>query len=136
MVRDGIGQTAHRRHLTFPTARATIYHEPMKIYELPVKTHAETISRFGELADRGGTANSAAQAWTKAGFGDEMTARWLQARCFDPDAARALVELGVTPEQAAVRTRDGGGAIDTIAYKVAAGALTPRGGAVRCLSSR
>lgn len=136
MVRDGIGQTAHRRHLTFPTARATIYHEPMKIYELPVKTHAETISRFGELADRGGAAEVAAEAWTKAGFGDEMTTRWLQARCFDPDAARALTELGVTPEQAAVRTRDGDGPTDTIAFKVAAGGLTARQGAVRCLSSR
>lgn len=108
----------------------------MRIYELPVKTHAETIRRFGELADRGGGADAAAQSWTKAGFGDEMTARWLQARCFDPDAARALADLGVTPEQAAVRTRDGGDYIDTIAYKVAAGGLTPRQGAVRSLSSR
>jgi hypothetical protein len=108
----------------------------MRIYELPVKTHAETISRFGDLAERGATAEAAAEAWTKAGFGDELTARWLKARCFDADAARALDDLGVTPEQAAVRTRDGGGAIDTIAYKVSAGGLTPRQGAVRCLSSR
>jgi hypothetical protein len=108
----------------------------MRIYELPVKTHAETISRFGELADRGDGAEAAAQAWTTAGFGDEMTARWLKARCFDAAGARALTDLGVTPEQAAVRTRDGGGAIDTIAYKVAVGGLTPRQGAVRCLSSR
>lgn len=108
----------------------------MRIYELPVKTHAETIRRFGEFAERGGTADDAAAAWTKAGFGDEMAARWLQARCFDADAARALADLGVTPEQAAVRTRDGGGKVDTIAYKVAGGGLTPRQGMVRCLSSR
>jgi hypothetical protein len=108
----------------------------MKIYELPVKTHSETITQFGELADRGGSAEDAAKAWTKAGFGDEMTARWLKARCFDPEAARALTELGVLPEQAAVRTRDGGEGIDTIAYKVAAGELTPRQGAVRSFSSR
>lgn len=108
----------------------------MKIYELPVKTHPETIEQFGELADRGGTADAAAQAWTKAGFGDDATTRWLRARCFEPDAARALAELGVTPEQAAARTRDGGGYIDTIAYKVAAGDLTARQGAVRSLSSR
>jgi hypothetical protein len=108
----------------------------MKIYELPVKTHRETIEKFGELADRGGNADDAAQAWTKAGFGDEMSERWLKARCFDPDAARALTDLGVLPEQAAVRTRDGGGSIDTIAYKVAAGGLTPRQGAVRSFSSR
>ncbi|MDQ6805132.1 MAG: hypothetical protein M3065_09210 [Actinomycetota bacterium] len=108
----------------------------MKIYELPVKTHSETIKKFGEFADRGGSADVAAQAWTKAGFGDVMTERWLTARCFDPDSARALTDLGVTPEQAASRTRDGGDYIDTIAYKVAAGDLTARGGAVRCLSSR
>ena len=108
----------------------------MRIYELPVETHAETIRRFGELADRGGSAEVAAQAWTKAGFGDEMTARWLTARCFDPKAARALADLGVGPEQAATRTRDGGDYLDTIAYKVAAGGLTPRQGAVRSLSSR
>ncbi|MEA2196621.1 MAG: hypothetical protein QOJ25_672, partial [Solirubrobacteraceae bacterium] len=41
------------------------------------------------------------------------------------------------PEQAATRTRDGGdGSLETIAYKVAAGDLTPRQGAVRSLSSR
>jgi hypothetical protein len=108
----------------------------VKIYELPVKTHAETIEKFGELADRGEAADAAAQAWTKAGFGDEMTERWLKARCFDPGAARALTELGVAPEQAATRTRDGGNYLDTIAYKVAAGDLTPRQGAVRSLSSR
>jgi len=109
----------------------------MKIYELPVKTHADTISRFGEFAERGDTAGIAAQAWTKAGFGDELTARWLKARCFDPTSARALADLGVLPEQAAVRTRDGGdGELDTIAHKVAAGDLTARQGAVRSFSSR
>jgi len=109
----------------------------MRIYELPVKTHVETINRFGELADRGRPPAEAAAAWTKAGFGDETTTRWLTSRCFDPAAARALAELDVTPEQAAARTRDGsGGYADTIAYKVAAGDLTARQGMVRCLSSR
>jgi photosystem II stability/assembly factor-like uncharacterized protein len=108
----------------------------VKIYELPVKTHSETIKRFGELGDRGGSPEDAAQAWTKAGFGDELTARWLQAKCFDPEAARALTDLGVLPEQAATRTRDGGDYLNTIAYKVAAGDLTARQGAVRSLSSR
>jgi hypothetical protein len=108
----------------------------MRIYELPVKTHADTVRQFGEPAEQGGSAEAAAEAWTKAGFGDELTARWLKARCFDAAAARALADLGVAPEQAAVRTRDGGGSIDTIAYKVATGGLTPRQGAVRCFSSR
>lgn len=109
----------------------------MRIYEPPAKTSVETIRRYGELADRGGAAEVAAKAWTNAGFGDPMTAKWLDARCFDPEAASALAELGVTPEQATVRTRDGGGDyIDTIAHKVAKGDLTARQGAARTLSSR
>ncbi|MGH2882257.1 MAG: hypothetical protein ACRDPA_06070 [Solirubrobacteraceae bacterium] len=109
----------------------------MRVYEPDVKTSIETIEWFGELAARTGVAEAVAQAWTDAGFADELTARWLYARCFDPRMARALAELGVTPEQAAVRTRDGGGGyIDTLGYKVATGDLTPRQGAARSLSSR
>ncbi len=109
----------------------------MKIYEQPAQTSAATIRRYPDYADRAGGAEAAAQAWTAAGFDDEMTAQWLDARCFDPEAARALAEHGVTPRQAAVRTRDGGdGSIDTIAYKVASGDLTPRQGMARSLSSR
>lgn len=108
----------------------------MKIYEPAPKTSVKTIERYGELATRGDAAVAAA-AWTDAGCDDELSARWLAARCFDAQAARALIELGVTPEQAAGRTRDGrGDYIDTIAYKVANGDLTPRQGAARCLSSR
>lgn len=109
----------------------------MQVFEPAAKTTVETIRRYGQFADRGGAAEVAAQAWTDAGFDDEMTARWLEARCFDAQAARALSELGVTSGQAAVRTRDGGdGSIDTIAYKVANGDLTPRQAAARSLSSR
>jgi hypothetical protein len=109
----------------------------MRVYEPARKTTVETIERYGELAMRGGAAATAAAAWTDAGFDDELTGRWLAVRCFDARAARELVELGVTPEQAGVRTRDGGGDyVDTIAYKVANGDLTPRQGAARCLSSR
>ncbi len=109
----------------------------MKVYGPPAKTSVETIRRFGELADRGGGAREAAQAWTDAGFDDAMTARWLTVRCFDPEAARALADLGVTPEQAAKRTRDGGGDYkDTIAYKVANGDMTARQATARTLSSR
>jgi hypothetical protein len=109
----------------------------VRVYGPPSNTRAQTIERYGELAARGGQAEAAAQAWTEAGFDDEMTARWLGARCFEPQAARALSELGVTPEQAAARTRDGrGDYLETIAYKVSAGDLTARQGAARCLSSR
>jgi hypothetical protein len=109
----------------------------MEVYEPAARTGATTIRRYGELADRGSDPEAAAQAWTDAGFGDELTAEWLAARCFDPVAARALADLGVAPGQTATRTRDGtGDYIDTIAYKVANGDLTARQGAARTLSSR
>ncbi len=109
----------------------------MKVYGPPVSTSPETIKQFGELADRGGDARAAAQTWTDAGFDDPVAAKWLEARCFDPEAARALADMGVTPKQASHKTRDGGGEYrDTIAYKVANGDLTTRQGAARCLSSR
>ena len=108
----------------------------MEEYWPAPKTAAETIKRYGDLIEGGGDAGSVAQAWTDAGFDDETTARWLEARCFDAQAARALADAGVTPEQASKRTRDGGGYVDTIAYKVANGDLTPRQGAARCMSSR
>ena len=108
----------------------------MKEYWPAPKTEVETIRRYGELIDDGQDAGEVAQAWTDAGFDDETAAKWLDARCFDAQAARALADAGVTPAQAAKRTRDGGGYIDTIAYKVASGDLTARQGAARCLSSR
>ncbi len=109
----------------------------MKVYGPAPETRAETIKRYGELADRGDDPALAARAWTSAGFDDPIAASWLEARCFDAAAARALAELDVTPGQASKRTRDGkGGYIDTIGYKVAMGDLTARQGAARCLSSR
>jgi hypothetical protein len=102
------------------------------------RTSVDTIRRYGDLADRGEDAAVAAKAWTTAGFDDETTARWLEARCFDPASARELAELGVTPGQASKRTRDGAGGdyIDTIAYKVSKGDLSARQGAARAASSR
>lgn len=102
------------------------------------RTSADTIRRYGDLADRDGDAQATARAWTDAQFDDEMTARWLEARCFDPESARELADLGVTPEQAAKRTRDGAGEsyIDTIAYKVSMKQLSARQGAARAASSR
>ena len=110
----------------------------MKVYGPEVKTSVETIRRHvGGLADQVGDPDAAAEACTKAGFDDELTAKWLVARCFDAEAARALADMGVTPAQASKRTRDGGGGYaDTIAYKVANGDLTARQGAARTMSSR
>lgn len=101
------------------------------------RTSVDTISRYGELADRGDDPAVAAKAWTAAGFDDEQTALWLDARCFDPQAARDLADLTVTPAQASTRTRDGRrDYIDTIAYKVASGDLSARQGTARAASSR
>jgi hypothetical protein len=47
----------------------------MKVYEPAAKTGAATIREHGEIADRGGDPEVAAQAWTDAGFDDTMTAR-------------------------------------------------------------
>jgi hypothetical protein len=101
------------------------------------RTSVDTILQYGEFADRGGDAGAAAKAWTDAGFDDEQTAQWLEARCFDPEAASDMAALRVTPGQAAKRTRDGrGDYIDTIAFKVANGDLSARQGAARAMSSR
>jgi hypothetical protein len=109
----------------------------MKEYWPTPTTGAETIRQYGELAERGGSAEAAAQAWSDAEFDDETTSKWLAARCFDPQAARALADMGVSPHQAAMRTRDGGGGyVDTIAFKVSSGDMTARQGAARSMSSR
>jgi hypothetical protein len=101
------------------------------------RTSADTIARFADLGEQVGDPTDAAKAWTAAGFDDEETAKWLQARCFDPASARELAELRVTPAQASKRTRDGKrDYIDTIAFKVASGDLSPRQGAARASSSR
>jgi hypothetical protein len=101
------------------------------------RTRVDTIRRFGDLLDRGEDPAAMAKAWTDAGFDDEETAKWLEARCFDPQSARELADLAVTPGQASKRTRDGRRDYrDTIAFKVASGDLSPRQGAARADSSR
>ncbi|HZG53707.1 MAG TPA: hypothetical protein VEZ40_16380, partial [Pyrinomonadaceae bacterium] len=63
----------------------------------------------------------AARAWIEAGFADpEEVADWLAARCFDPRRAQTLDAAGLTPEQAALRTRAGRADYEeTVAYKFA-----------------
>jgi hypothetical protein len=101
------------------------------------RTTVETIARFDDLAEHVGDPAAAAKAWTDAGFDDEQAAKWLESRCFDPEAARELADLRVTPAQAANRTRDGKRPyLDTIAFKVSSGDLSPRQGAARASSSR
>jgi hypothetical protein len=109
----------------------------MRSWSQPRGTSADTIRRFGDLGNLGDDPAAAAKAWTAAGFDDEEAVPWLEARCFDPEAARELAELGVTPKQASARTRDGRRDYrDTLGFKVASGDLSPRQGAARASSSR
>ena len=100
-------------------------------------TSPDTIRRFSDFAELGDDPDAAAEAWTAAGFDDDQTAAWLEARCFAPQVARDLADLSVTPGQASKRTRDGRrDYIGTIAYKVSSGDLSARQGAARAASSR
>ncbi|HEV2802642.1 MAG TPA: hypothetical protein VGW12_19380 [Pyrinomonadaceae bacterium] len=88
---------------------------------------AETLRRHANDALQGGaSADQAARAWLDAGFADaEEIEDWLGARCFDPRRAEALEAAGITPEQAALRTREGRtDDEETVAYKFAQGRLT------------
>src|SRR5918997_6348511 len=89
----------------------------------------ETLRPYGDEAldaVGGTTLDAAARAWLDAGFADaEEVDDWLGARCLDPRRAQALDAAGVTPEQAALLTREGrGGYEETVAYKFAQGDLT------------
>jgi len=61
----------------------------------------------------------AARTWLKVGFDDaEEIAAWLAARCYEAESARLLDDVGLTPEQASLRTTAGEADYeDTIAFK-------------------
>jgi len=87
---------------------------------------AEVLARHGETALGGRTPEEAARLWTAAGFDDpDEVEEWLAARCFDAASALAVERAGLTPRQAATRTKAGTHAYeDTIAYKLSRGQLT------------
>ncbi|HEX8128306.1 MAG TPA: hypothetical protein VF527_04330 [Pyrinomonadaceae bacterium] len=92
-----------------------------------VRLIGETLKRHGGDALPGGISlEAAARAWLDAGFADpEDVDDWLRARCFDPRHAQTLDDAGLTPEQAALRTRAGRTDYEeTVAYKLAHGDLT------------
>ena len=86
----------------------------------------ELLEASGEAALEGAPARSVAYRWLAHGFTDpEEIADWLAARCFRPDLAHDLERAGLTPEQAAVRTKAGTADYeDTVAHKIARGDLT------------
>lgn len=81
----------------------------------------EVLRGYGEAAlTHQGSVEEAAREWLAAGFTDEEEIEdWLDARCFDAHGAQALEQRGMTPEQAALRTRAGTKDYeDTIGYKI------------------
>ena len=94
--------------------------------ETIIRLIGETLRRHGADALRGLNAVEAARAWLDAGFADaEEVKDWLGARCFDPRHAQTLEGAGVTPEQGALRTREGRADYEeTVACKFSRGHLT------------
>lgn len=86
---------------------------------------AEVIERCGVLVE-GADATDVAREWLEAGFDDAAEVEaWLNARCFTPASAQFLDTAGLTSEQAAIRTRAGGGDYeDTVGFKITRGDLS------------
>ncbi len=81
----------------------------------------EVLRRFDQTAPtHEGSVEETAQEWLAVGFTDEEEIEaWLNARCFTAQGALALEQRGITPEQAALRTRAGTKDYeDTIGYKI------------------
>jgi hypothetical protein len=54
------------------------------------------IESHGHFA-HGGSPNNTAETWVVSGFEAHEVDEWLNARCFDPSAARDLADAGVKP---------------------------------------
>lgn len=86
-------------------------------------TIRDVVEEHGQFA-HGGNPDDAAETWAEVGFAANEVDEWLNARCFDPNAARDLADSGVTPEQARMKTSAGAGDyVDMVGFKVADGDL-------------
>jgi hypothetical protein len=85
-----------------------------------LETVADHLTTYGAV-NANQDATSAAKEWIAAGFDDhEEVEEWLKARCFSARAAAQMEDFGITPQQAALRTKAGNSDYeDTIAFKVA-----------------
>ena len=87
---------------------------------------AEVLARRGAVAPGGANPSEAAREWLEYGFDDaEEVEAWLDAGCPDAACARRLEGAGITPEQAALRTKAGAsGEEDTLGRKLTRGDLS------------
>jgi hypothetical protein len=108
-----------------PNDRAAAPPPPLQTQTL-IHLIGETLRRHGDDALQSRTVEGAARAWLDAGFDDaEEVEDWLAARCFDARHAQTLEAAGITPEQAALRTRAGrADYVETVACKFSRGDLT------------
>ena len=85
---------------------------------------ATILRAAGEFA-HGGTPDTTAGQWHLLGFAPDEVRTWLDARVFDPTAAKQLRDLHITPERAATRVTVSG-YTDTVGYAVSNGDMTAR----------
>ena len=86
-------------------------------------TIRDVIEAHGHFA-HGGNPDDTAETWAESGLEAPEVEEWLNARCFDPDAARDLADAGVTPEMARMKTSAGAADyVDTVGFKVSDGDL-------------
>jgi hypothetical protein len=86
-------------------------------------TVREVIERHGHFA-HGGDPDDTTETWAESGFEAHEVDEWLNARCFDPSAARDLADAGVAAVDARMKTEAGhGDYVDMIGFKVSAGDL-------------
>ena len=84
-------------------------------------TVRDVIERHGHFA-HGGDPDDTAETWVEAGFEADEVDEWLNARCFDPSAARDLADAGVSPAEARMKTDAGrGDYTETVGFKVSTG---------------
>jgi hypothetical protein len=86
-------------------------------------TIRDVIEAHGHFA-HGGNPDDTAETWSESGFEAPEVQEWLNARCFDPNAARDLADAGVTAEMARMKTSAGAADyLDTVGFKVSDGDL-------------
>lgn len=86
-------------------------------------TIRDVIEAHGHFA-HGGNPDDAAETWAESGFEAPEVEEWLNARCFNPSAARDLADAGVTPDMARMKTSAGSGDyVETVGFKVSDGDL-------------